>query len=98
MAEITHTRGKVRYIYDLGCSLTLEVKEKMTAVTYKATLALESIMNPDLEDVDLNLTWSGNGPNGGDRTSIQALLLKEGQFRDLLKVGVQQFDEQFRAL
>jgi len=97
-AEIVHTRGKIKYIYDFVVTLKLAVTQQSTDTTWKATLTVESVMTPDLEDSDWAVTWTGAGPTGPTLTSVRKLLLKEGALRDAMIEKMKAFHSAFEAL
>jgi len=57
-AEIVHTRGKVKYIYDLTVVLKFSITQLSTQTSWKGKLTLESVMGPDLEDADLSVRYT----------------------------------------
>lgn len=101
MAEITLTRGKVRYVYDMTLSLKLSLAPKVASSgkACKGSLSVSSIMNADLEDADYELTWStGSAPVNAHTTLVRGLLLKEGELRTMVRDNVATFHEEMRDL
>lgn len=57
-AEIVHTRGKVKYIYDLTVVLKFSITQLATQTSWEGKLTMESVMGPDLEDADLSVRYT----------------------------------------
>ncbi len=95
-AEIVHTRGKVRYIYDLTLTLQIAASSGVEGKETKGTIAIESVMPGELDDLDLTLTFKSNPPN---YTAVRKMVFdSSGPFRKEMKTRLEDFEKKFKEL
>ncbi len=64
-ANITHSRGKVRYLYEYTIELAVEVTPAGAgAAPLTATVKVEDCINDQLEDVVVSISWATSPPSG----------------------------------
>lgn len=97
-AQITHVRGKARFMYELSFNLSF------TAVSasgneYSGTVAVEDVINDQLDDIELGVTWTVSPP-GAELLTIRNALLKGGanggSLKRLIKERMVVFEADFR--
>lgn len=94
-ANITHVRGKARYLYDLSFDLQFEIEDSAnTSCTGKLSAA--DVSSDMLDDLELSVTWTTEPPSGSKSKLANFLLGKK--IREMIKAKMQNFDEAFKAL
>lgn len=94
-ANVTHSRGKARFLYEFTCSLTFEVT---SSKQYKGTLKLVDLTNDqDCDDYDMMIEWKAPSPSGKDSTECRKKVLSDG-IREALYANMALFLERFKAL
>jgi hypothetical protein len=87
-SSITHVRGRARYMYEWSFSLDVEVKGVMG--TFKGTSVVSDVINDQLDDLEIEMKWTGTRPTVIDGKSLQKTLKEE--IIERMKV----YEEEFR--
>jgi hypothetical protein len=96
-ANVTHSRGKVRYMYEFNITLKFEVE--VSGTTYSGKInCLDMANDQDEDDYSVAHEWTGNRPAnaaGGDkiRKSLDGM-----QFKEALKAQMTLFEKRFREM
>ncbi len=64
-ATITHSRGKVRYLYEFTVELSVSVYSDAREEPYKAIFKVEDCINDQLDDIVASAVWTGETPPSG---------------------------------
>jgi hypothetical protein len=62
-AQITHSRGKVRYLYELSFDLGITMNKSTSTNEYTATLKVSDVINDLLDDMELTVEWKKKPPS-----------------------------------
>lgn len=88
-AQITHSRGKARFMYEW--TLTVDF-EAVSSETFKGSAVCSDVINDQLDDIEIELTWSGKKPAHSDTKIV----------RDVIKMLVvnkmKEFEEAYRNI
>jgi hypothetical protein len=87
-SSITHVRGRARYMYEWSFSLDVEIKGVMGA--FKGTATVSDVINDQLDDLEIEMKWTGTRPTVIDGKSLQKTLKEE--IIERMKV----YEEEFR--
>lgn len=91
-ANVTHSRGKARFLYEFSASLTFEIMH------YKGTLKLVDLTNDqDSDDYDLMIEWKAPSPSGKDSTECRKKVLSN-DIREALYSNMELFLQRFKEL
>ncbi len=64
-ATITHSRGKVRYLYEFNIELSVEVQPaREGAEPLAAVVKVEDCINDQLDDIVVSISWTKSPPSG----------------------------------
>ncbi len=64
-ANITHSRGKKRFLYEFALDLSILVHAASREEPYKATVKVEDCINDQLSDIVISVTWPSGQPASG---------------------------------
>lgn len=97
-AQIAHVRGKARFIYELSFDLKFAVKDEKSDKSYKGKVSVSDVINDQLDDIELAVTWTGTSPPGAELAAIRNSVIGGNALRKLILAKVATFEHEFRQI
>ena len=94
-AQKTHVRGKARYMYEFSFDMDFTVINSASGAVFSGKLKVSDVINDQLDDIELDLSWSGDRPASQEMTMLRKLLLGKS-IKDALKVRMAIFEESYK--
>jgi hypothetical protein len=95
-AQIAHVRGKARFIYELSFDLKFSVSTGDKK--YKGKVAVADVINDQLDDIELALTWSKETPPNSELATVRNAVIGGSALKKLIKGKMATFEEEFRQI
>lgn len=95
-ANLTHSRGKARYLYEIEIDLEVEVVGGADWASFGGTLAVTDVINDMLEDIELNMTWKTRPGNSLYREVNNMVTGKP--MKGALMARLKAFDAEYKEL
>lgn len=94
-AQKTHVRGKARYMYEFSFDLDFTVINSDSGAVFNGKLKVSDVINDQLDDMELDISWTGDRPASQEMTLLRKLLLGK-LIKDALKVRMAIFEERYK--
>jgi hypothetical protein len=95
-AQITHSRGKPRYLYELSFQLVISVTEISTSKTYSGVkIKVIDAINDQLDDMELEVVWAER-PNSNVINEMKTCL--KNDLRAYILRQFKNFESEFRNI
>lgn len=88
-AHITHSRGKARFMYEW--TLTVDI-QAVGFETFKGSAVLSDVINDQLDDIEVELSWTGKKPMHADGKAIREMV------KTLAVAKMKVFEEEYRKI
>lgn len=96
-ANVTHSRGKVRYMYEF--TLDFKYECEVDGTSFKGTLkAIDMTNDQDEDDYEVQQEWAGSRPSAKPWGDKIRKALTGSEFKEALKVQMAVFEKAFRQL
>eukprot|EP01039_Chlorochromonas_danica_P005857 gene5857-6450_t len=89
-AQITHSRGKARFMYEW--TLTVDFEALSGGNTYKGSVVFSDVINDLLDDIETEVSWTGKKPVHAETKIVQDLLKR------LIISKMRTFEEEYRKI
>lgn len=98
-AQITHIRGKARFLFEMSFTGNFSLKNHSIDKIYEGKLAIVDVINDQLDDMELSITsWSpGKSPPTADLKEIKSFLTGSN-VKKALKAAVDIFSTQYTEI
>lgn len=96
-AQIAHVRGKARFIYELSIDLNFSVSDDKSANKYKGKVSVADIINDQLDDIELTVSWTDKSPPGAELATIRNTVIGAA-LRRFIRAKMAKFEEDFRQI
>jgi len=95
-ANITHTRGKVGFLYEFALSMRFELSLPGSSTLYQGTIKIEDLGN-DISpgEFEIGVEWQDRGPTGTAYAESKAVI-QGNKNRETLFALLKQFEESWR--
>lgn len=96
-AQITHSRGKIRYLYELSFDLSFRINTTSSSSSeYTGTLNVNDIIVDLLDDIELSIEWK-NKPPSNTFTAFQNVV-SGSEVRKLIITKMRSFETEYRKI
>ena len=95
-AQITHTRGKTKYIYEYSFQVKLDITESGSSIAAGTTVSVIDATNDQLDDLEIEIKWGDKRPSNAAMSTIKDIINKsvKGMIVERMKV----FESEFRKI
>ena len=93
-ANITHVRGKARFMYEFSFDLKFSIKVPGGA-EYTGTAKIVDVINDQLDDIDVSLSWTVSPP-GAILIPLRNTITSGTAMKTYIKQKMAKFEEDFR--
>jgi activator of HSP90 ATPase len=90
-ASITHSRGKARFLYEWTLTADFEATGASSEL-WKGSAVFSDVINDQLDDIEIEVTWTGKMPAKADMKIMKDLLKKS------IIVKMKMFEVEFRNI
>lgn len=95
-AQIAHVRGKARFIYELSFDLKFSVVAGDKK--YKGKVAVSDVINDQLDDLELAVTWTKESPPGSELAAVRNTIIGGTALRKMIRAKMSVFEQDFRQI
>ena len=95
-ANVTHSRGKARFIYEYSFNLKIKVTRKEK--TWEGTVSIADVINDQLDDLELEFSWDEPKPSGSEFSELKSALISSKLVKKEIQGKLRVFDEEFKRL
>lgn len=99
-SQVTHIRGKARFIYEFAFDVSFTVTSEANAATkFKGKLNIADLINDQLDDMEVALTWTtGSAPTGAELIAVRNTILNGKGLKNAVKEKFKEFEVEFSKL
>ncbi len=96
-ANVTHSRGKPRYLYSFSFDLKLNFEVISSSQSFSVKVSVDDVISDVLEDIEIALEWSAGRPNAKDLSAANAFFTGK-VFRQAIISKMKEFEAAYQSL